>query len=79
MSEFIGLLKQTNSSIVDVLKRDSEVLARIQDGFHTMIKANSTAETPPIEVTCFYEELPVLGIGLVSQTNNSGLILITDT
>ncbi|KAI3113481.1 hypothetical protein CBS147333_2919 [Penicillium roqueforti] len=65
VSRSIGLLKQTNSKIVDVLKRDSEVLARIQDGFHTMIKAHSTAETPPIEVTCFYEELPVLGVGFV--------------
>ncbi|KAI2895659.1 hypothetical protein CBS76997_5861 [Aspergillus niger] len=65
VSRSIGLLKQTNPKIVDVLKRDSEVLARIQEGFHTMIKAHSTAETPPIEVTCFYEELPVLGVGLV--------------
>ena len=79
VSRSIGFLKQTNSSIVEVLKRDSEVLARIQDGFHTMIKAYSTAETPQIEVTCFYEELPVLGIGLVSQTKNSGSILIADT
>ena len=32
-----------------------------------MVKAHSTAETPPIEVTCFYEELPVLGVGLVGR------------
>ena len=67
ISRSIGLLKQTNPKIVDVLKRDSEVLARIQDGFYTMVKAHSTAETPPIEVTCFYEELPVLGVGLVGR------------
>lgn len=48
---------------MDVLKHDSEVLARIQDGFHAIVKEHSTAETPPIEVTCFYEELPVLGVG----------------
>ena len=68
VSRFIGLLKQTNPNIVDVLKPDSEVLARIQDGFHTMVKAHSTAETPPIEVSCFYEELPVLGVGLVGYS-----------
>jgi hypothetical protein len=50
-----------------VLKRDSEVLARIQDGFHTMVKARSLVEPPPIEVTCFYEELPVFGFGLVGH------------
>ncbi|KAJ5253144.1 hypothetical protein N7489_003554 [Penicillium chrysogenum] len=65
VSRSIGLLKQTNSKIVDVLKHDSEVLARIQDGFHAIVKEHSTAETPPIEVTCFYEELPVLGVGLI--------------
>jgi hypothetical protein len=68
VSKSIGLVKQTNSDIVDILKRDSEVLARIQDGFHTMVKARSVVEPPPIEVTCFYEELPVGGIGLVGRT-----------
>ncbi|RMJ25211.1 hypothetical protein PHISP_03917 [Aspergillus sp. HF37] len=65
VSRSIGVIKQTNSDIVDVLKRDSEVLARIQDGFHTMVKARSVVDLPPIEVTCFYEELPVVGVGLV--------------
>ncbi|KAA8642375.1 hypothetical protein EYZ11_009972 [Aspergillus tanneri] len=65
VSRSIGLVKQTNPDIVDVLRRDSEVLARIQDGFHTMVKSRSLVEPPPIEVTCFYEELPVLGFGLV--------------
>lgn len=65
VSRSIGLLQNINPKIVHALKRDSEVLARIQDSFHTMVKAHSTAETPPLEVTCFYEELPVLGIGLV--------------
>ncbi|KAJ5646829.1 hypothetical protein N7490_003201 [Penicillium lividum] len=65
MSQFIGLVKQTNSNIVDVLSRDSEVLARIQDGFHAMIKARREEGLLPIEITCFYEELPLTGIGAV--------------
>ncbi|KAJ5166216.1 uncharacterized protein N7482_004997 [Penicillium canariense] len=65
VSRSIGLVKQTNANIVDVLRRDSEVLARIQDGFYTMVKACSLVEPPAIEVTCFYEELLVLGFGLV--------------
>ncbi|OKO90002.1 hypothetical protein PENSUB_13543 [Penicillium subrubescens] len=65
VSRSIGLVKQTNPDILEVLRRDSEVLARIQDGFHTMVKARNLVEPPPIEVTCFYEELPVLGFGLV--------------
>ncbi|KAJ6143763.1 hypothetical protein N7471_003216 [Penicillium samsonianum] len=65
LSRSIGLVKKTNSEIVGVLKRDSEVLARIQDGFHTMVKARSTQSLPPIEITCFYEEMPLPGVGLV--------------
>ncbi|KAK4164409.1 hypothetical protein QBC43DRAFT_262507 [Cladorrhinum sp. PSN259] len=65
LSRSIGLVKQTNSNIVEVLRRDSEVLARIQDSFHTMVIARIKEGLPPIEITCFYEELPLLGVGLV--------------
>ncbi|KAK1837152.1 Tetratricopeptide repeat-domain-containing protein [Podospora conica] len=65
LSRSFGLVKQTNSNIVKVLRRDSEVLARIQDSFHTMVMARSKQGLPPIEITCFYEELPLPGVGLV--------------
>ncbi|KAK3896546.1 hypothetical protein C8A05DRAFT_48439 [Staphylotrichum tortipilum] len=65
LSRSIGIIKQTNSQIVEVLKRDSEVLARIQDGFHTMVLARAK-EGQPIEISCFFEELPLPGIGQVS-------------
>lgn len=65
LSRSIGLVKQTNSNIVEVLRRDSEVLARIQDNFHTMVMARSKEGLPSIKISCFYEELPLLGVGLV--------------
>ncbi|SPO01801.1 uncharacterized protein DNG_04474 [Cephalotrichum gorgonifer] len=65
MSKSIDLVKRTNSHILEVLKRDSEVLARIQNGFHTLVKARISEGLPPIEITCFYEELPLVGVGLV--------------
>ena len=64
------MVKQTNSEIVEVLRRDSEVLARIQDQFHTMIIARSKEEIGLIEICCFFEELPLPGVGLVSLTND---------
>ena len=67
LAQSIGVIKQTNSQILQVLKDDSEVLARIQDSFHTMIRARNKNGLQPIEITCFYEELPLLGVGLVSQ------------
>jgi hypothetical protein len=64
----IGLLKQTNAQILAVLASDSEVLARIQDSFHTMIRSQVQDGHPLIEITCFYEELPLPGVGVVSYT-----------
>jgi hypothetical protein len=66
LAKAIGVLKQTNTEIVAVLKSDSEVLERVQHGFHTMIRSRGQDKFPPIEITCFYEELPLLGIGTVS-------------
>ncbi|RYP67309.1 hypothetical protein DL771_007327 [Monosporascus sp. 5C6A] len=65
LSRSIGVIKQTNTEIVEVLKRESEVLARIQDSFHTMIMARSKEGLQPIEISCFYEELPLPGVGQV--------------
>ncbi|RYO93786.1 hypothetical protein DL763_004271 [Monosporascus cannonballus] len=61
----IGVIKRTNTEIVEVLKRESEVLARIQESFHTMVMARSWEGLQPIEISCFYEELPLPGVGQV--------------
>lgn len=66
LAKSIGLIKQTNSTIVTVLKSDSEVLARVQDSFHTMIRALKDEGIQDIKITCCYEELPLPGLGLVS-------------
>ncbi|KAK0710585.1 sesB-related regulatory protein [Lasiosphaeris hirsuta] len=65
LSRSIGLVKQTNSEILEVLRQDSEVLARIQDSFHTMVMARSKEGLPEIDITYFYEELPLPGVGIV--------------
>ena len=61
----MGLFKETNSDIVHVLTRDSEVLARIQDSFHALLMARRKDESSMIEITCFYEELPTKQYGMV--------------
>jgi protein SERAC1 len=66
IAKAIGVLKQTNSEILAVLKSDSEVLERVQGNFHTMIRSRSQDGLPSIEITCFFEELPLPGIGTVS-------------
>ncbi|KAH6957547.1 ankyrin repeat-containing domain protein [Ilyonectria sp. MPI-CAGE-AT-0026] len=72
LSTSIGIIKQTNTEIVAVLKRDSEVLARIQDGFHTMVLARGK-EGQPIEISCFYEQLPLPAVGLVVPQDSAVL------
>ena len=39
LAKKVGLIKQTNAKILEILRRDSEVLARIQTEFHTMLKS----------------------------------------
>jgi hypothetical protein len=65
LAKTIGVLKQTNPHILEVLESDSEVLARVQDGFHTMVRSQNLDRLQPIEITCFYEELPLVGVGIV--------------
>jgi protein SERAC1 len=65
-SQAVGIIQQINKEIVDILRRDSEVLARIQDSFHTMIRIRHGEGLQPIEITCFYEQLPMGNFDLVS-------------
>lgn len=66
LARYLGTIKQANAEILSVLKRDSEVLARIQAGFHTLVLARGK-EARPIDISCFFEELPLQGFGQVSD------------
>lgn len=71
LARHLGVVTQTNHKILEVLKADSEVLARIQDGFQTMIRTLEKNGTSKVQITCFYEELPMPVVGLVSNSNLS--------
>lgn len=66
IAKSIGVLKQTNSQIIASLESNSEVLARLQDNFHTLLRVRANNRLPPIEITCFFEENPLPGIGVVN-------------
>ncbi|KAH6650858.1 hypothetical protein F5144DRAFT_543848 [Chaetomium tenue] len=61
LSRLAGLVSGTNTRLVEVLRRDSEVLARIQDDFHSLLRLQGDG----IKITCVYEEIPIQGIGEV--------------
>ncbi|KAI3537134.1 hypothetical protein CABS03_08795 [Colletotrichum abscissum] len=65
LGKSVGVLKQTNTEILGVLRPESEVLAEIQDNFHNLTQSQTKAGVGTIQITCFYEELPLPGIGLV--------------
>ena len=63
------MVAQTNKRLVDVLNKESEVLQNMQDEFLTIIE-----DLPPekrISITCFAEEVPTTGIGLVRPPDPS--------
>ena len=66
LAKLVSIVKQTNSQILEVLQHESEVLARIQKEFHSMIRVRADNRHPSIAITCFYEQLPLPGIGEVS-------------
>jgi hypothetical protein len=43
----------------------------VQGGFHTMIRSRAQQGLPPIEITCFYEELPLAGVGVVVPSHSA--------
>ncbi|OCL11660.1 hypothetical protein AOQ84DRAFT_335546 [Glonium stellatum] len=74
LAKLIGLIKQTNSQILEILRTDSEVLARIQADFHMMLRARIKNGSQQIAITCFFEELPLPGIGEVVVPMHSAII-----
>ncbi|KAK5735516.1 hypothetical protein LTR17_008049 [Elasticomyces elasticus] len=59
------LVKKVNQPIITVLQSESEVLARIQQEFHTMIRARNDAGEHKLRITCFFEDLDTPGVGTV--------------
>ncbi|KAK5661437.1 hypothetical protein OQA88_11338 [Cercophora sp. LCS_1] len=65
LSRLAGLVSGTNARLVEVLRRDSEVLARIQDEFHALLRFKGSEGDGLLRITCVYEELPIPNIGEV--------------
>ena len=67
-------MRKTNKEILDVLGPNSEVLANIQGEFHTMLRARANTGEKTISIMCFFEELPVMGVGMVRDSYHRQLI-----
>ena len=69
LASSVGLLKQTNPQILEILRRNSELLYRVQTDFHTMIRDRKKRNEPDIEIVCFFEERPIRGYDFVSDVH----------
>jgi len=65
LSRLSSVLRQTNRKILSTLEPESEVLANVQQEFHTMLEDRSRNRGSLVEIHCFYEEVAVVGIGEV--------------
>lgn len=63
-TQMVKILKQANSDITKVLKPGSEMLREVQKDFHSILRKRKD-EGSEISITCFHEQLGVLGIGEV--------------
>ncbi|KAG8168388.1 hypothetical protein KVR01_001137 [Diaporthe batatas] len=59
-----GIIKSTNKSLLKVLKTDNDYLRSIQNRFWSMVREQQKAGRD-LEVTCFFEELPMSMVGTV--------------
>ena len=66
-SDIAKIVKHVNTDIVSLLKPRSEMLARVQAGFHGLLRRRKD-EGLEIAITCFYEELPLHIVGKVIFT-----------
>lgn len=60
----LGMFKSINKSLLGVLETNNQTLELIQTNFWSTIRERQKAGQPP-EVTCFFEELPLPGVGQV--------------
>ena len=63
-TQMVNLLKRSNSDIVGVLGPGSEMLRIVGNGFQNILRLRKD-EGSEIPITCFYEELGVIGVGEV--------------
>ena len=63
----LGYVKQDNAELVKRLNKEEPRLAFLQERFSRFLEMRKEAQRP-MNVTCFFEELPVAVLGMVGLT-----------
>ena len=69
----LSIVKKPNRALLDVLKKNSEMLANIENDFFALIRNRSKSGKKPIDLFVFVEELPLAATGRVSIAKASVL------
>lgn len=64
----IGLVNDVSRDMLRVLRRESQVLSRIEWRFHNLRKERAQKGIRPIDIVCCFEELPLPVGGLVRNS-----------
>ena len=64
-SKFLQYFRRVNQGTLEILQQKSEVMARIRQDFHTMLRGRDQSAERETAIVCFYEELPVRAVGEV--------------
>ncbi len=67
-----GLVKSANTTLLKILETDNKLLEDTRASFSGMLRELSN-KNRPIQVTCFREELPLPGVGLVVSKDSATL------
>ena len=82
LAKLSNVVRPTNRAIVSVLQPGSEMLANLQQVFHTMLDARQAQGKPVPRIYCFFEELPYNSIvghvvpkhsAILSRYGNQGI------
>ncbi len=66
----LGVVKSTNHSLLEILRESDQFLESIQERFLAMIRhLQKTGRS--LELTCFFEELPLLAVGEVVSKDSA--------
>ncbi|PSN64914.1 hypothetical protein BS50DRAFT_677808 [Corynespora cassiicola Philippines] len=65
IARFASLFRRVNRKIVAVLEPDSEMLANLQQEFHTLLEDRRKNQWKEVNIYCFYESIDVATIGKI--------------
>ncbi|KAI1016048.1 hypothetical protein LB504_009199 [Fusarium proliferatum] len=68
----LGQVKSTNRNILDILQINNQYLEFIQTSFLSMLR-DLDKQGRPLQIACFFEELPMPGIGTIVSKESASL------